>query len=96
MARYRATMRGSRGPASRQGSAQSGIEADISGWNTGVKVLGEPEAGDQDDFTVYVTGGSSGAIQTRAIARITEVPDGSRVVTFFGADGRKVAWFRLP
>lgn len=60
MARYRATIEGARGPASRLGHAGSGIETTANGWSGGVKVIGEPTkvGSDEDSFKIYATRGS--------------------------------------
>ena len=72
MAQFRATIKGQRGQASRLGSKETGIVADINGWNLGVRVEAFYDAdSDQDIFTVFETGGSNGA-PGRMIARIGE------------------------
>lgn len=58
MARFIATIAGQAGPASRIGSARSGIVAHPRGWDVGVEVVGAVE-GDEDVFHVYVTSGSN-------------------------------------
>lgn len=61
MSRFYASIQGSRGPATRQGTPKSGIEGHIRGWNAGVKVYGDTGAdGEEDRFHVYITGGSNG------------------------------------
>lgn len=61
MARFIATVQGQSGPASRIGSAGSGIESHPRGWNVGVRVVGavDPETG-EDVFRIYATRGSNG------------------------------------
>ena len=59
MARFRATIKGQRGEASRLGSSKSGIRADVNGWHLGVRVWGEVVGG-HDVFHVYKTAGSMG------------------------------------
>lgn len=56
MARFRATIKGQRGEASRLGSSNSGITANVNGWDVGVKV--ESGTGEEDVFYIYTTGGS--------------------------------------
>jgi len=57
-ARFRATLQGARGPASRLG--HQGIEAHVNGWNQGVHVVAKRGEGDEDEFHIYATGGSNG------------------------------------
>jgi hypothetical protein len=58
MARFRATIKGNRGEASRLGSAKSGITAKVNGWDAGIRVHGD-SMGDSDRFLVFQTGGSN-------------------------------------
>lgn len=83
MARFRATIRGGRGEASRLGNAQSGIKAHVNGWNVGVSVEAEAVAGNADMFYVYATGGSNGS-KSDLIAAVTLDPLTGKiaVVTF--------------
>ena len=69
MAQFRATIKGTRGEASRLGSKNSGIRADVNGWNSGIKVLGYEYQG-QDVFEVWKTGGSNGAGSNVKIAEV--------------------------
>ena len=69
MAQFRATIQGQRGEASRLGSKSSGIEANVNGWHSGVKVVAAHE-GDQDVFYVYATGGSGQAQRSELIATV--------------------------
>ena len=59
MARFRATIKGQRGEASRLGSTKSGIVAAINGWKCGIKVAASisPTTGG-DVFQVFLTSGS--------------------------------------
>lgn len=59
MARFRATIKGQRGEASRLGGTTSGIRADVNAWNVGIRVAGGSNDRDEDEFTVYLTGGSN-------------------------------------
>ena len=59
MSRFFAGIQGSKGPATRQGSPNSGIEGHIRGWETGVRVEIEAD-GDHDVVRVYRTSGSKG------------------------------------
>lgn len=70
MAQFRAIIRGTRGEASRLGSKNSGITAHVDGWHSGVTVRGMVDADGQDVFTVYATGGSTGARGSTIIANI--------------------------
>jgi hypothetical protein len=67
MARFRATIQGNRGEASRLGSASSGIVTRTNGWDAGVDVIGRTE-GDNDLFSIRATGGSGGSRQPVEIA----------------------------
>lgn len=61
MARYRATIQGNRGQASRLGTTASGITARVNGWNVGV-LIHDSANGEEDAFDVYATGGSNGRL----------------------------------
>ena len=76
MARFRATMQGQRGMASRLGSTKSGINVRVNGWNLGVSVYGyvDPDSG-QDTFLVFRTGGSHGYKPSSPIITITDESD---------------------
>ncbi len=77
MARFKATLKGSRGAASRLGGKKAGARATVNGWHAGVHVEAEADpATERDVFYVYVTGGSHGAIGER-IAVIREGADGN-------------------
>jgi hypothetical protein len=60
MARFRGTIQGQRGQASRLGSAKSGLTVNVNGWNVGIQVFAE-DSDWQDRFEVYLTGGSNRA-----------------------------------
>ena len=100
MARFRGTVEGGRGQASRLGHRH--ITTDANGWNCGVNVDGgaardatRPEIG-VDQFTVFATGGSSESSSSHQIARVKEVRKGNRQsgfvrqVTLFDAKGKVV------
>lgn len=70
MARFRGTVQGSRGVASRLGTAKSGLDVTCNGWDAGVTVIAGVD-GDSDVFTVLESGGSKGHRVSRAVARIT-------------------------
>lgn len=59
MARFRATIKGQRGSASRLGGPGSGIQADVNGWDSGVRVEGMANGSSGDIFRVVMTGGSN-------------------------------------
>lgn len=61
MARFRATIQGSRGEASRLGGAKTGINAKVNGWDAGIQVVA-CEINGRDCFEVFHTGGSNGAM----------------------------------
>lgn len=61
MARYRGTMQGMRGEASRLGSPSSGLRSSTNGWDIGIDVVIGPRQDheSEDEVSVYLTGGSS-------------------------------------
>lgn len=61
MARFRATIKGQRGQASRLGSPKSGITANVNGWDVGIRVVGSVDNLGIDVYDVYLTGGSHAA-----------------------------------
>ena len=62
MAHLRATIKGTRGEASRLGTKASGLTVTANGWDTGVKVYVQHVDG-RDRVTVLRTGGSHGGRQ---------------------------------
>ncbi len=58
MARFRGTIWGNRGEASRLGTPASGLDVTCNGWQGGVKVHASVDAEGNDVFQVYATGGS--------------------------------------
>ena len=60
MARFYAEIQGSRGEATRMGTAKTGISRHIRGWDVGIYVEGEVRA-NEDIFHVYLTSGSNGS-----------------------------------
>ena len=85
MSRFYASIQGSRGEATRQGTPKSGIQGHIRGWRVGVKVRGFNDNG-HDVFRVYATSGSNGGCE-EYIATVVLVPDGSRVEIQYPKDG---------
>jgi hypothetical protein len=71
MARYRGTVAGSRGDASRLGTAASGLRVTCNGWKSGVCIIARDDNGD-DVFDVYMTAGSDGTGRKVFIGRIVE------------------------
>lgn len=68
MAHFRGTLQGQRGEASRLGSAKTGLEAHINGWNKGIEVRAYvDEKSGEDKFIVWLTSGSNGHTQSREI-----------------------------
>lgn len=61
MARFRATIEGQRGQASRLGSKTSGLFVTANGWDRGVSVVVRVDTDGLDHFYVYKTGGSGNA-----------------------------------
>lgn len=67
MARFRGTIEGNRGPASRLGTARSGLYVTANGWNIGASIhLGVNDHG-EDEITIRLTGGSNGRVLSRLI-----------------------------
>lgn len=95
MARYRGTVRGNRGDASRGGSADSGLMGHIRGWEVGAYVFVGPLFGDKDkdEVEIFVSTGSNGKIQQK-VAIFDETEDGVEVV-LFGEDEKEVARFHV-
>lgn len=73
MARFRGTVEGSRGGASRLGGAESGLTVTANGWNGGVTVEAHTrtETG-EDRFTVNATSGSSQARRSSFLLTLDE------------------------
>ena len=95
MARFRGTVQGGRGEASRLGHRS--ITTDTNGWNLGVNVdggAGPAGYSEEDHFSVYATGGSKESLRSHLIARVEEIlnEDGGmdRRITLFGPKGQVV------
>lgn len=60
MAQFRATIKGSRGRASRLGTKKTGMVVTVNGWTAGVIIYADhdPDTG-RDSFTIYRTAGSN-------------------------------------
>lgn len=70
MARFYASMKGSRGEATRMGTPSSGIHAHIRGWDVGISVDIQDVNG-VDVCYVYKTAGSHGAGTRKLIGTFT-------------------------
>lgn len=60
MARFRGTVQGQRGQASRLGGTKSGLQVNCHGWDGGVFVSGSVNEKGEDEFTIIGNGGSNG------------------------------------
>lgn len=82
MARYRGTVQGQRGVASRLGSANSGLRVTANGWNVGANVYIDPCEGCGEDIVdvVRTFGSNTGGRPRDTVAR-------------FHADGKGCAMF---
>jgi hypothetical protein len=73
MARFYASIQGSRGEVTRCGTPTSGIRGHIRGRNVGCRVIVRTSALDgKDHVSFYRTGGSGGAENLQLIATYTE------------------------
>lgn len=90
MSRFYASIEGNRGPATRQGTPNSGISGHIRGWNVGVRVEGEALNG-EDVFEVFATSGSNGQSLSKFIATI-RVKDGQVEVTHAQPSVERFKW----
>jgi len=86
MAQYRAEIKGNRKEASRLGTKESGMSAEINGWQSGVEVEATfNEATGEDEFHIQITAGSDGQeSEKRDIGKVTRDIDGN--VVFVPAD----------
>lgn len=75
MSRFYASIQGSRGEATRQGTAASGIDGHIRGWDLGIRASVFGGLADTDRFVVTVTGGSNGGRRSVPLAEVSEVSD---------------------
>ena len=69
MARFRGTIQGGRGEASRLG--HKGLRASINGWDVGVRVYASVGDDGEDVICVIATGGSNGARRAHVIADVS-------------------------
>jgi len=52
-------MKGNRGEATRMGTAKSGFQAHIRGWNIGARIILRVDEDGNDSVTIYQTSGSN-------------------------------------
>lgn len=72
MSRFYASIEGQAGIGTRRGSAKSGIRGHVRGWNVGVEVFGRENENGEDEFEVYLTGGSKRGTPDKIIGRFTK------------------------
>lgn len=58
MARFRGTIQGTRGMASRLGHEKTGLETHAAGWSSGVRVIMYVDDNEQDRCRILFTNGS--------------------------------------
>jgi len=58
MSRFRGTVQGGQGEASRLGTKKSGLQVNCNGWHGGVMVCADVNDKDEDVFYIYATAGS--------------------------------------
>ena len=84
MSHFYASMQGNRGEATRCGSKQSGIDAHIRGWNSGVRVSCRyNKTTGRDECFIYATGGSNRSSQDIELGSVVNDGDGFRFVKSF-------------
>jgi len=67
--------------ATRRGSANTGVQSHVRGWNTGLRAAAHAASdNDADTFNVVITGGSMGNAVPMGLAEIEERPDGCVMV----------------
>jgi hypothetical protein len=87
MARFRGTVRGQRGEASRLGSTNYPPTVTLNGWECGVMVIAGPEdevKQTADTFRVYMTGGSNGGHGSTLLGTVWQTKEGPRFVAANG------------
>lgn len=85
MARFMGTVQGSRGEASRLGHGQ--LVGRVNGWDCGVTVNAATKDDKENEFLVFVTGGSRGRRPTTMIADITQDTEGPRITLYHPETG---------
>jgi hypothetical protein len=78
MARFFGSIQGSKGEATRLGTAKTGIQGHIRGWDIGAKVMMDVTSDDKDVVEVYITRGSNGRGPSLFLGRF-EIKDGEIV-----------------
>jgi hypothetical protein len=94
MSHFYAGIHGSRGPATRQGTKESGISAYAQGWQSRLAVGFHYNAtADQDDGAIQIGGGPSGSSSTRSI----HLPDIDSIVAALDSGDPKIQkiWERI-
>lgn len=71
MAQFYGSLQGSRGEATRQGTARSGLTGHIRGWNVGCRVVMD-EINGKDVCRIYLTSGSNGRTSDKLLGTFTE------------------------
>ena len=77
MARFRGTVEGNRGMASRLGSPNSGLRVTCNGWQGGISITATVDLDGNDRFLIYATGGSGYGNGSGFICEVNH--DGQRV-----------------
>jgi len=72
MSHFYASIRGSRGEATRAGTKNSGMEGHIRGWNIGARVFMSVNDKGEDVCTIYLTSGSNGYSYGKHLGDFTE------------------------
>lgn len=72
MSRFYASIQGSKGQATRQGTKNSGIQGHIRGWNVGARVFCSVNDDGKDEVTLILTSGSNGRKSDKAIGTFRE------------------------
>ncbi len=71
MAHFIGYLEGNRGPASRLGTAKSGIDARAQGWDIGGRVRVRVNADGEDEVDIYLTSGSSPSGRSKHLGTFT-------------------------
>ena len=69
MSRFYASIQGSRGEATRQGTPNSGIQGHIRGWRLGARVSMGIDNDGEDVCTIQLTSGSAGYGKERFLGK---------------------------
>lgn len=93
MSRFYVSAHGSRGEATRQGTANSGIDAHPRGWSLGVSVHGHAVHGNDDKgrfgdtgrdaFDASITGGSNGGPFPAHVLHVEQLEGGEVLLTLY-------------